>query len=296
MKSLLKTLAMTKSPAGDSCAMFSLLQNKLQFLDCRQDAHGTLLAHKKGEGTSILFLAAMDTPCLFVTAPDKGFSRIMASDDFSVPDGTVTVTTDGQYAVIGKDDAGQYADAGSVSLPVGTRLVPCPSCTEIDADRFSGFAMGQYAAMCALLSAALSDTKRDAYFVFGTKTCIRQFSPAFMQNINAELLVSVEVSAANDAPAEKTVFLSLGDGTALRVKDASMLSAPAAMEIIESTPFKTTREVSLRRGVGGSVQKAFGGIKSVGLGIPTRHIGTMGETVDLKDIENTANILSYLLQ
>ena len=55
------------------------------------------------------------------------------------------------------------------------------------------------------------------------------------------------------------------------------------------------REVSMRRGIGGTLQKAFGGVRAVGLGIPTRYAGTLHETVSFSDIKNTADILSAML-
>ncbi|MDD6308131.1 MAG: hypothetical protein PUB07_02070 [Clostridia bacterium] len=291
MKDMLKKLAAIPSPSGTEDAMRNTLQAYLKDLDTTIDAHGSLIVHKKGEGEGIVVLAAMDTPSLFVTAADKGFSRFSPTDELTVPDGTIVQFTDGIVGVVSKDDAGQFIDTGDVPVPIGAGAAPLPSVWEIGATRLCGFALGNYAALTACLSAALEKTTKDVYYVFAAKTCIRQFSPAFMQKVKANLLISVEVSAANDYPEEKAVFLSLGQGTSLRIKDKNMLSAPDAIAYLSALPVSTVREVSMRRGIGGTVQKAFGGIKSVGIGIPTRYADTLGEMVDMKDIENTKNLL-----
>ena len=160
----------------------------------------------------------MDTPCFYVTyAEANGFARFNAVGGLKPAIGMAVICENGAYGVIGEDQSGKYLDTGRNSLSTGMWATPVPTFYKMDNDKVLGASVGQYAAMTAVVSCALKESARDAYFVFGTKSHIRQFSPSFMQSIPATRLISVEVSEANDAPATKTVFASLGNGTTLRV-------------------------------------------------------------------------------
>ncbi len=296
MESILKKLTLTPAPSGSEGQICALIKSYLPEAEIQVDTNGSLLVHKKGTGDGIIVLTAMDTPCLYVTYPESGFARFSAVGGLKATDGMAVLCENDIVGVIGTDEKGQFIDTGRHTLEIGQWAVPMPSFHKTDEDKLAGASIGQYAAMTAVLSAAMSDTKKEVWFVFATKSHIRQLSPSFMQKITAKRLISVEVSAANDAPAEKTVFASLGNGTTLRVKDEAMLSSPALLSAIAAAPFKTYKEVSTLRGVGGAVQKAYGGIESAGIGIPTRYNGCANEMVSLADIKNTADILAYMVK
>ena len=296
MQSILQALALTPAPSGSETKIREKIQSFLSGAEMQVDAHGSLLVHKAGTGDGIVVLTAMDTPCLYVTYPEGGFSRFSAVGGLKPSDGMAVQCEKDILGVIGTDEKGQFLDTGAHTLEIGQWAVPLPSLYAIDEDKMAGASIGQYAAMTTVLSAILQETKQEAWFVFATKSHIRQLSPSFMQKLSAKKLLSVEVSAANDAPAEKTVFTSLGSGTTLRVKDEGMLSSPSFLAQLSAVPFKTYKEVSALRGTGGTVQKAYGGIESASLGIPVRYKGCPNEMVSLSDIQNTTNILLHLLQ
>lgn len=296
METILQKLAMTPAPSGCESDICKTIQSLLPETESMVDVHGSLLVHKKGAGDGTIVLTAMDTPCLYVTYPEEGFARFSSAGGLKASPGMAVLCQNNVYGVVGSDEKGLYIDTGSHTLSVGQWAVPVPSFYKIDQDIMAGASMGQYAAMAAAIRAAQMNTTQDVWFVFATKSHIRQLSPSFMQKINASRLISVEVSAANDAPAEKTVFASLGQGTTLRIKDETMLSSPRLISALDDAPQKTYREVSTRRGVGGTVQKAYGGIESAGIGIPTRYCGCGNEVVSLSDIQNTAELLAYILK
>ncbi len=296
MKSIFEKLALTPAPSGSEQQICNCIQSFLTYADeIKVDAHGSLLVHKKGDGDGIVILTAMDTPCLYVTYPEDGFARFSAVGGLKPTQGMAVLCQNNFRGVIGKDEKGMFVDTGSHTLEIGQWAVPTPSFFQVDDTLFAGASIGQYAAITAAIAAANANTNKDVWFVFATKSHIRQLSPSFMRIIDAKTLVSVEVSSANDAPAEKTVFAALGNGTTLRVKDEGMLSSPKLLDALSALPFKTYREVSTLRGVGGFVQKAYGGIESVGLGIPVRYYGHGNEMVSLSDIKNTADILTNYL-
>lgn len=295
MESILSKLAAVPAPSGSESGICRIIQSLLPGLEGETDVHGSLLLHKKGSGNGTVVLAAMDTPCLYVTYPEGGFSRFSAVGGLKPTDGMAVLCEGNIRGTVGSDEKGQFVDTGSHTLEIGQWAVPVPSFYKVDEDICAGASMGQYAAMAAVIGAAMQETTQDTWFVFATKSHIRQLSPSFMQKIKADRLFSVEVSAANDTPAEKTVFASLGTGTTLRVKDETMLSSPTLLSALETVPFPTYREVSTRRGIGGTVQKAYGGIAALGLGIPTRYAGLANEAVSLRDIQNTASLLAHLL-
>lgn len=296
MESILNTLAKTPAPSGSEGTICRTIRGLLPDFETETDVHGSLLVHKKGGGDGTVIICAMDTPCLYITYPEGGFARFSAVGGLKPTEGMAVLCENEIRGIIGADEKGLFIDTGSHNLETGQWAVPVPSFYKIDSDKCAGASLGQYAAMTAVLAAAMRSTTRDAWFVFAAKSHIRQLSPSFMQKIRATRLISVEVSAANDTPAEKTVFASLGKGTTLRVKDETMLASPALLSVLEAVPFPTYREVSTRRGIGGTVQKAYGGIESAGLGLPARCCGCANEAVSLSDVKNTADILAYLLQ
>lgn len=295
MESILNTLAKIPAPSGRETEICKAMQSLLPNATTYTDPHGTLIVHQKGDGDGTVIVTGMDTPCLYVTYQEGGFARFSAVGGLTVAVGTPVLCENDIFGVIGEDKNGQFIDSGSHTLSIGSWAVPVPSFYKIDADTCGGASLGQYAAMTAVLAAARECHRKEAFFVFGTKSHIRQFSPAFMHRISAQKMISVETSCACDAPAEKTVLVPLGAGTTLRVKDESMLSAPALLDALAATPYRTLREVSTRSGIGGILQKAYGGIVSAGLGIPVRYLGSACEVVSLSDIQNTKDILAYML-
>ena len=295
MLSLLTKLALTPAPAGSEAEIcdkiISLLPASVSY---EKDAHGTLIVHKKGVGDGVCILTSMDTPCLYVTYPEGGFARFSAVGGLKPTEGMAVLCEGNKKGVIGKDEKGLFIDTGREALEIGQWAVPIPSFENMGSLCF-GASMGRYAAITAVLAATLKDTKKDAWFVFATKSNIRQLSPSFMQKISASTLIAIDVTSANDAPGEKTVFAALEQGTALRVKDMGMISSLSLLETLENAPYKTFREVSTLLGVGGGVQKAYGGTESVSCGIPARYLGCANEMVSLSDIENTANLIEYYL-
>ena len=296
METILKTLAQIPAPAGSEARLCAAIQSFLPDGAVKVDTHGTLIFHKKGSSESTVFLTAMDTPCLYVTYVEGNFARFNATGNLEASVGMPVLCETGEYGIIGEDAGGKFIDTGKNHLTIGMWAVPVPAQYKMGNAFYGGTFMGHYAAITSMILAANEVTEQDAYFVFGTKSHIRQFSPAFLRSIEAKRLFSVETSLANDFPAEKTVFSALESGTALRVKDAAMLSSSALLSLLEDAPFKTYREVSTRTGIGGTAQKAFGGIESAGVGIPIRYLGTPSELVSLPDIENTAHLLAHMLK
>ncbi len=295
MLSIFKDIAHTPAPSGCENEICKKIKGYFEGYDYFTDTHGTLIVHKKGEGNGTVVLVAMDTPCLYVTYPEKGFARFSPVGGLKPEEGMAILCQGGKTGILGKDEKGMFLDTGVFETEIGSWGVPKPSFYEIDADKIAGANIGQYAAITSVISAAKTATKKEAYFVFATKSQIRQLSPTFMTRIKADKLISVDVSSANDAPAEKTVFASLGNGVCIRVKDEGMLSSKRLIAQLDDAPCKTYREVSTLRGVGGYVQKAYGGIESVGLGIPVRYKGAACEMVSISDIDAAIKVLQFAL-
>ncbi len=296
MESILKTLAACPAPSGAENRIREAVASYFEGEDIRTDVHGSLILHKKGTGDGVVILTALDTPSLYVTYAEGGFARFSAVGGLKPADGMAVLCEGDVLGIVGTDSVGSFIDTGAHTLETGMWAVPVPSFGKVDDTLCFGASIGQFAAMCASIRAAKAETEKDVYFVFATKSHIRQLSPSFMQGIKATKLLSIEVSAANDYPGEKTVFAGLSRGTALRVKDEGMLSSLPLLMELEACGKKTYREVSTLRGIGGTVQKAYGGIESTGLGIPVRYHGTGNEMVSLADIENTADLIVQFLK
>lgn len=298
MLNLLHEYTMTPAPCGSERKIGDLIQEKLTGLDIHVDAHGSIIVHKKGSGDGIVFLCAMDTPCMYITYVDEyGFLRFSSIGDFKPQKGTLVLMENGKTGIISAEKEKPdnfFIDAGSGNTcAISEYAVPYPLFSS-SGDSAFGFCIGKFALMSVLTKAALSAGEKDVYFVFAAKTSSNQMSPAFMKSIDAALLVSLEVSSANDTPDQRDVFIRQRGGAVLRLKDGSMISNPFAVQKIEDTGLPLQREVTDKNGIGGTVQKAFGGIQSVGIGIPVR-TQDLYESVSIKDAEAVLELIIKLL-
>lgn len=118
--------------------------------------------------------------------------------------------------------------------------------------------------------------------------------------IDPDIGISVDVTRTGDTPKGLKMAVALGDGPAIKVKDAGMLAAPEVVALLEKAAKKAKvpcqREVLVRGTTDAmSMQLVRAGVRAGCLSIPCRYIHTTSETVDINDVENAVKVLLTLL-
>jgi len=302
---LLKKISACPAPCGGEGALRQLIEDTISpFVDeITTDVHGSLIAHKKGEGKSICFMVPLDTPSLYVTyTHDKGFLRFSTAGEFDTKKlmGQKVVLQNGAKGVIysEKEDGNiseMFIDIGNQSAEISD-FVAFENGAEVLGDTVMGYAMGKKAAVYAAIKAIKENTKRDVYFVFTAKTAASLHSTAFMKTIDSSYYITLEDSPANDYPGEKNEFIKLFHGAVLKVKNGSMVSNPEVIKMIENCEENLQKEVSDHKGIASALYKTGCSVKYAGLGIPTRYKGSFAEVVALSDIDSAIKLITKLLQ
>lgn len=302
---LLKKLCSCPAVCGNEEQIRELIKKEID-LEYTEDNPGNLVFHKKGEGESIVIALPLDTPGGYIThIDDKGFLRFSPVGGFTPAENMHVILKSGRYGVIGKDKNDElFIDIGAKDFEeaqtcadVSDFFAPSAPVNQ-SGDMLTAFAAGSRAAIAAVIEVAKAHTKRDVYFAFVSKCSTpRQIAPVFLKSILPQSIITVETARANDIPAEKNVFISLGGGAVIKVKDASLLSSPDLLQEIyaKTADMKVQREVSEDRGIGEALQTAYKPLRCAGISIPTRYKGSLTESVCMSDIQSLTEAIVRIL-
>jgi len=115
--------------------------------------------------------------------------------------------------------------------------------------------------------------------------------------------IALDVTLANDfpGPADFDHVTKLGNGTAIKVMDSSLICHPKLVrhfrDVAEKNKIKYQLEVLPRGGTdAGGIQRTRAGVPSFTLSIPTRYVHTVNETASVADIEGTIELLARYLE
>ncbi|HVL40240.1 MAG TPA: M42 family metallopeptidase [Fimbriimonadaceae bacterium] len=121
--------------------------------------------------------------------------------------------------------------------------------------------------------------------------------------IAPDICVAIDITLANDIPglSEQDYVTRLGEGTAIKVMDSSLICHPKLVEhfrtLAERHGIKHQMEILPRGGTdAGGVQRLHGGIPSFTLSIPTRYVHTVNETVHGGDVDASVQLLARYIE
>ncbi|MBR6743749.1 MAG: M20/M25/M40 family metallo-hydrolase, partial [Clostridia bacterium] len=149
---------------------------------------------------------------------------------------------------------------------------------------------------------AVKEYENDTYFVFtvqeevgvrGAKTSAFSITPDYA--------VAVDIGGAGDMPSCAPLAVNLGDGIAIKLKDAMVICNPVMVGMM--------KEIAADRGVpyqleilegGGTdtcmLQQAAGGCIAGALSVPTRYGHSAVEVIDMNDVAGGIRILAGLCE
>lgn len=122
-------------------------------------------------------------------------------------------------------------------------------------------------------------------------------------SIQPDIAVAIDITLANDIPGvpEQDHVTKLGEGTAIKIMDSSLICNPKVVEhfkkVAEKNKIKYQIEVLPAGGTdAGGIQRLHGGIPSFTLSIPTRYVHTVNETVHKDDVKASIDLMARYIE
>lgn len=294
----------SKKTAASGCEeeIRSYIKSCLEGFETFTDAHGSLIAHKKGKGDAKVLVTGMDIPSLFVThISDNGFVRFCANGiEKEKLKGVKVRFSDGAKGIVfseadKEEIKDMYIDTGfskdvAESDPA---MIYCPPVKV--GNTLSGFAIGNFSCMRSVIDAANALEDVNVYVVFLAKTVGRKSSPAFLKQINDKIsaIYSIDKTSANDTPGEENVYASLGGGAVVKIMDKSMIASKKLVDkaMSFSKSVKICRKVSDEYSVGAPLHTAYEGVEGISFALPVRYMGQICEAVSPFDIDELTKLI-----
>jgi endoglucanase len=327
MKETIKKLVEAYGPAGNEDQVRSLILDEIKALadDIRVDALGNLIARKGQDGLRVMLSAHMDEIGVMVAHIDEhGFARFATIGGVSpntlignrvrFADGTVgTIHIDedlGAWSGKSLDITKMYIDTGATGrddapIKVGDAAAFYRLMDEAG-ERLIAKSMDDRIS-CAVLIETMRQLDSRAglpntvYFVFSVQEEVGlkgARTSAF--GIDPDLGIAIDVTRTGDTPEATPMAVALGQGPAIKIMDSGMLAHPAVKDLMveraQAAQIPYQLEV-LRRGTTDAmgIQLTRAGVPAGCVSIPTRHVHTPSEMVDLNDVQNAVKLLVEIL-
>lgn len=321
---LVEKLVNIYSPSGDENNIREFIKDEIKdFVDeVEIDSLGNLIARKKGKGKKIMLAAHMDQIGLMVTdIDDKGFLRFTNIGGISpiLSLGQKVIFKNGTIGVIFAepvDNMGKlklenmFIDIGVLNkeeaeekVSIGDICVYEVGFFENDNVIFSKCLDDRIG--CFVLIETLKRVKNsdnDLYFVFTVQEEVGlRGARTSSYKINPDLGIAIDVTSSGDTPKAKRFAVSLDKGTAIKVKDNSILTHPKVRELMvqvaEENNIPYQMEVLEFGGTdSGAIHLTREGVPTGAISIPTRYVHSTVEMSSKKDINYSVDLLVKLLE
>ncbi|MFN8138206.1 MAG: M42 family metallopeptidase [Fimbriimonadales bacterium] len=122
-------------------------------------------------------------------------------------------------------------------------------------------------------------------------------------SIKPDMVVAIDITLANDIPGmpEQDQITKLGEGTAIKIMDSSLLCHPKMVAhfrtLAEKNKIAHQIEILPLGGTdAGGVQRLHGGIPAFTLSVPCRYVHTVNETVHADDVDASVALLAKYIE
>lgn len=325
MNELIKKLVEAYGPSGFEDQVRHIIENEIEGEadELSVDPLGNLIAHKKGDGSGLKVMVAahMDEIGVMVThITEDGFARFTNIGGLNRHTflGSRVQFANGVNGIIHADrmtdssrlhpfdkyfiDSGatsqedspiQPGDAGGFLRPFitnGKQLIA----KSMD-DRI-GCVIGIEALR------RLKSSPHDIYFVFSVQEEVgTRGAQAAANRIDPDIGIALDVTLCGDVPEAEPMAVSLGAGTAIKVKDSGMIAHAGLVKLMKQRADEANIPYQLEVLTGGTtdarpIQIANGGSAAGCISIPCRYVHTQSETVHADDVENSIKLLVAILE
>jgi tetrahedral aminopeptidase len=323
MKDFIKKITEKYGPSGCESEVAELIKQEISpFVDeAKLDKLGSLVAVKKGSGAKAMLAAHMDEIGLIVTYIDKeGFLRFDSVGGVAAfrLTGLRVVFANGQVGVIDAEKGNPanfgmdklFIDIGAKSkedaeskVSIGDFAAFRQDFIDIG-DRVISKAMDDRIGCVVLIEAAkrLKNSPNEVYFVFTVQEEVGlRGAVASAYSVDPDVGIALDVTRTGDTPEAPTMEVSLGKGPAIKVKDSGIISNQKVKQLLIDTAKELQMPYQLEVLLGGatdasSIEKTRGGVPSGVISIPTRHLHTPSEMVDMNDVEDCIKLLVAVLE
>lgn len=325
----LKELCLIPGISGREKNIREAIEKKIAPLvsEVRTDTLGNLIALKKGSkgDKRIMLCAHMDEIGLLVNfIEDNGLIRVGTIGGVNLAayaygrvlseNGVAGVLAPDASAAIGELTADKvYIDIGATSkkeaerrVRIGDSFVAEPSLFKLCGKRVAGRPIDDRVGCLVLLAVAerLRDItlEADVYFVFSVQEevgCRGSLTATY--GIAPTEAICLDVTSTGDRPGAKPMACALGKGTAIKIKDRSVICHEEIVSALESiakeNKIPVQKEILTFGGTDtSSMQLTGAGCRAGALSIPTRNVHSSVECCDMGDVEATVALLEkYLL-
>ncbi len=325
MKSLVQKLVETPGPSGFEYEIRDVIREAISdFADeIRVDTLGNLIARKgakSGKGVRVMVSAHIDEIGLMAThISEEGFIRftnIGGINPLTCYGGRV-LFMNGTRGVIGMEgvEAGKTPKLSNLFIDVGaTSKEDCP----VKVGNVCGFERpfldlgkrwvaksmdDRIAAVIAIEALKrIEKTPHEIFFVFSTQEEVGlRGATTAAYGVDPDVGFAVDVTRSGDTPKPSAkMATALGDGAAIKVRDASFIADPRLVDFMVKTaedadiPYQL--EVLEAGGTDGrAIQLTRSGVPAGCISVVCRYIHSPSEMVDADDVENSIKLLVKLL-
>lgn len=323
-RTLIKTLVEAWGPPGYEHQIRATIRDLVKDLadDIRVDASGSLICRFGSGGPKVMIAAHMDEIGLMINHIDRdGYAR------FSMI-GTLLAPT-----LYGNRVRFENGTIGSFGLENSWHVTQIPKMTEfyIDfstgAETFAALGVGDVATLwreyaergnrliaksmddrigCAVAietmrRVAVSSTPNELYFVFTTQEEVGiRGARTSAYGVAPDFGIALDVTPSGDMPKNEKMAVRLGDGAAIKVRDAGHIVPPAIKDLM----IRRAKEVNIAYQLevldlgttdAAAIQNTAAGVPSGAISIPCRYVHTTSETVDANDVLACINLLTELV-
>lgn len=329
MNNLIKKLVEAYGPSGFEDQMRDLIRPEIEKYadEVSVDALGNLIARIKGDGSGLKVMVAahMDEIGLMVThITEEGFCRFTSIGGVFAHTllGNRVQFGNGRVGVIYSDritDRSKVHGLDKHFIDVGAASRDdCP----VQVGDAAGFQrefvvndhyliaksmddrIGCVVGIEALkrLTAKKAKTPHDVYFVFSVQEEVgTRGAEAAANYLDPDVGIALDVTTTGDIPEATPMAVSLGQGPAIKVKDAGMIAHHGLVQLMKKRAAEAKIPYQLEVLTGGStdarsIQIANGGAAAGCISIPCRYVHSQSETVHADDVENAVKLLVELLK
>ena len=320
----LKELVSIYGPSGNEDKIREYIQEEIKdYVDeITIDVMGNLIARKRGSGKKVMIAAHMDQIGLMITDIDeKGFLRFTniggispytsLSQKVIFENGTIGVIAAEPIEDISKLKlSNMFIDIGANSkedaeknISIGDVCIYKSEYVENENVVFTPYLddrIGCYVAIEAIKK--IENPKNDLYFVFTVQEEVGlRGAKTSTYRINPDVGIALDVTGSGDTPKAKPFAVGLNKGTAIKVKDNSILTHPKLrnlmVDISKENNILYQMEVLEFGGTdSGAIHLTREGIITGAISIPTRYVHSTSEMASKQDILNSVELLIKMLE
>lgn len=333
---LLKKLCETPGIASREDPIRGVIHDELKPLvtELRVDALGNLIAYRQGQGGPRVMIAAHMDQIGFMARhiDENGFIRLQPVGGFD-PRTLVAqrVRVHGQEELTGvlmpatkpthlldESERGKalqlddlFVDVGLSGertkelVPLGTPITFDRTCNDLG-DVMVSPAMDDRVSVYIMIEAirGLGEHNAEVYAVASSQeeVGLRGATVAAF-GVEPDIGLALDGTLAVDIPGstEADRVSKLGDGTAIKIMDSSLICDPRLVahcrNICDKNDIKYQMEILPRGGTdGGAIQRTRDGVPAITISTPTRYVHTVNEMVHKQDVAATVDLVRHFIE